>query len=158
MHGRAGEVRADVKPVEKIRADDHACCHEATGGLGGYLAIQGIATGEHEAVSLARDLLEAITVTCESDSLSEKPLYLHPLALQAYIQNLHDENRRDNVVVDRNKTILGDVIAANIGKVFDHDLANEVGRTMENGRLHTFVERSEDYRQGIQMDAKESQG
>ncbi|MEU4688674.1 EAL domain-containing protein [Actinoplanes sp. NPDC023714] len=79
------------------------------------------------------------------------PLYYSQTALDNYLQRMHETQRRDLVVVDSGKYILGDVVPENIGTTFDHDPGNEVGKTIADGVPRVFVEVSEDYPDGIKQ-------
>lgn len=58
---------------------------------------------------------------------------------------------RDVVVVDSNQTIIADKVAEEIGTRFDHDVADEVGQSLKDGRTRTFKEVSKAYPQGITL-------
>jgi diguanylate cyclase (GGDEF)-like protein len=68
--------------------------------------------------------------------------------LQEYVVQLHLLRTRDVVIVDAAKKGLADAIPAEIGKTFDHDLGNEVGKTIVDGKTRTFVEISDAYPDG----------
>lgn len=68
--------------------------------------------------------------------------------LQENIGALNQLYPRDAVVVDVNKRVLADTVQSEIGTVFGHDSQNEVGHTIQDGRLRTFLEKSADYPQG----------
>ncbi|PHM05757.1 HAMP domain-containing protein, partial [Nostoc sp. 'Peltigera malacea cyanobiont' DB3992] len=71
--------------------------------------------------------------------------------LQEHVQSLHKQRQRDLEIVDRNKIILADVAAEDIGTQLNHDLNNEVGKTIGDGIPRTYVETSPEYPQGIQL-------
>ncbi|MEH2162878.1 MAG: ATP-binding protein [Nostoc sp.] len=71
--------------------------------------------------------------------------------LQEHVQSLHKQRQRDLEIVDRNKIILADVLAEDIGTRLDRDRNNEVGKTIHDGIPRTYVEASPDYPQGIQL-------
>ena len=71
--------------------------------------------------------------------------------LQNFVNELHTSQQRDVEVVDLNKRILADVILEDIGTVLTHDPGNEVGLTMQDGQVRTFVETSPGYPQGIRQ-------
>ncbi|MEH1904263.1 MAG: hypothetical protein V7L04_23365 [Nostoc sp.] len=52
--------------------------------------------------------------------------------LQENVEALH-KRQRDLEIVDRNKIILADVVPEDIGTRLDHDLHNEVGKTIHDG-------------------------
>ncbi|QKQ74592.1 hypothetical protein FBB35_15780 [Nostoc sp. TCL240-02] len=53
--------------------------------------------------------------------------------LQEHVESLHKQRQRDLEIVDRNKIILADVVAEDIGTRLDHDHNNEVGKTIQDG-------------------------
>ncbi|GGN45267.1 diguanylate cyclase (GGDEF)-like protein/PAS domain S-box-containing protein [Actinoplanes campanulatus] len=106
-----------------------------------------------EAARLARGVAMDIALGLSVDSEGEvpEPLYYSPEALGNYLHRMHEIQHRDAVVVDSGKYILGDVVTDNIASVFDHDLGNEVGRTIDDGKSRVFVETSVDYPDGIKQ-------
>ncbi|MBL1175629.1 ATP-binding protein [Pantanalinema sp. GBBB05] len=71
--------------------------------------------------------------------------------LQAHVQALHSRRHRDMEIVDRQKIILADVVAEDIGTQLAHDRHNEVGKTIQDGIPRTYVETSNEYPNGIQL-------
>ncbi|WP_414569759.1 HAMP domain-containing protein [Nostoc sp. CCY 9925] len=71
--------------------------------------------------------------------------------LQHYTNLLHNLQKRDIVVVNRQKLILADAVPENVGTIFDHDQGNEIQKTMQDGKVRTFLEKSVDYPQGIKL-------
>ncbi|MEH1868705.1 MAG: ATP-binding protein [Nostoc sp.] len=71
--------------------------------------------------------------------------------LQDHVESLHNQRQRDLEIVDRNKIILADVVAEDIGTRLDHDRNNEVGKTIQDGIPRTYVESSPEYPNGIQL-------
>ncbi|MEH2318890.1 sensor histidine kinase [Nostoc sp.] len=71
--------------------------------------------------------------------------------LQNHVQALHKQHQRDLEIVDRNKIILADVVAEDIGTRLDRDRNNEVGKTIHDGIPRTYVETSSEYPKGIQL-------
>ncbi|MBG1262019.1 ATP-binding protein [Nostoc commune] len=71
--------------------------------------------------------------------------------LQKHVQSLHKQRQRDLEIVDRNKIILADVVAEDIGTRLDHDRNNEVGKTIQDGIPRTYIESSPEYPNGIQL-------
>ncbi|MBM2623686.1 EAL domain-containing protein [Actinoplanes sp. LDG1-06] len=106
-----------------------------------------------EAEQVARGIAKDVAFGLAADTEGEQPpsLIEHPGALRAYLERLHDLQNRDIVVVDTGKRILADAVPENAGMPFDHDLGNEVGRTIADGRSRVFVETSVDYPEGIQQ-------
>ena len=71
--------------------------------------------------------------------------------LQHFTKFLHDSQKRDIVVVDRQELIVADAVVENVGTTFEHDLGNEVLLTLQDGKSRTFLEKSVDYPQGIKL-------
>jgi len=71
--------------------------------------------------------------------------------LQHYTNLLHDLQKRDIVVVNRQKLILADAVPENVGTIFEHDQGNEIQQTIQDGKARTFLEKSVDYPQGIKL-------
>ena len=71
--------------------------------------------------------------------------------LQQYVEGLRTLYQRDIVIVDVQKRGLADADAAEIGQVFDHDLANEVGQTIRDGQPRLFVERNDKHPAGAKQ-------
>jgi len=61
--------------------------------------------------------------------------------LQEYVAHLTSAQKRDLVVVDVAKLGLADADPGEVGKVYDHDLGNEVGQTIRDGRTRSFIEK-----------------
>ncbi|MEH1938773.1 MAG: ATP-binding protein [Nostoc sp.] len=71
--------------------------------------------------------------------------------LQQHVESLHKQRQRDLEIVDRNKIILADVVAEDIGTRLEHDRNNEVGRTIHDGIPRTYIETSPEYPKGIRL-------
>ncbi|MGK5677675.1 EAL domain-containing protein [Actinoplanes sp. URMC 104] len=106
-----------------------------------------------EAEQVARGIAKDVAFGLAVDTPGEEPppLIDQPIALEAYLQRLHDLQDRDIVVVDTGKRIRADAVPENVGTVFDHDTGNQVGLTIADGRPRVFVEKSVDYPAGIQQ-------
>jgi diguanylate cyclase (GGDEF)-like protein len=104
-----------------------------------------------EARHVAEPVAHTIANTAELSEHGQPQLYQQPKLLQEYISDIHRDLRRDIVVVDPAKRILGDAIAANQGTTFTHDTHGEVAATIHDGHARTFTERSPDYPDGIQQ-------
>jgi methyl-accepting chemotaxis protein len=68
--------------------------------------------------------------------------------LQEYVVQLHSLRKRDVVIVDAAKKGLADAVPAEVGRTFDHDLDNQVGKTISDGQVRTFIEKSDAYPDG----------
>ena len=71
--------------------------------------------------------------------------------LQQYVEGLRELYARDIVVVDANKRGIADADVDEIGQVFDHDTANEVGLTIQDGQTRSFVERDSSHPDGVKQ-------
>lgn len=69
--------------------------------------------------------------------------------LQNFVTEASKNLSRDIVVMDRDKKVLADTLIVNKGVVYNYDQNNEVLKTMEDGQVRTFEERSSDYQNGI---------
>jgi two-component system sensor histidine kinase/response regulator len=77
------------------------------------------------------------------------PLVAKQAELQRDVVRLHGLYGQDMVVLDRNKRIVADAVAPEIGVTYRNDTHDEVARTIVDGRPRTFSEISEAYPQGI---------
>ena len=71
--------------------------------------------------------------------------------LQQYVEGLRALYQRDIVIVDAHKRGIADADAAEIGEVFNNDLANEVGQTIQDGLPRLFVERNDKHPAGAKQ-------
>jgi len=71
--------------------------------------------------------------------------------LQQYIARLNAVRKRDVVIVDARKMGLADADPSDIGKRYDHDPTNEVGKTILDGRSRAFVEKSAQFPNGARQ-------
>ena len=71
--------------------------------------------------------------------------------LQDYVIHLHSLRARDVVIVDAFKKGLADVVTDEIGKTFNHDVGNEVGKTIKDGQARAFIEKSDAYPDGAYL-------
>jgi signal transduction histidine kinase len=63
---------------------------------------------------------------------------------QETIAKLHELEGRDIVLLDTNQLILADAVESDIGRTFTEDPGDEVGATLKDGQVRTFVENSDD--------------
>jgi len=103
------------------------------------------ATALAGAVKEAEDVARAMGFTLMSDANKLSP------AAQEIVVRLHQTQHRDVVLVDKNQLILADAIPAEIGQVFATDPEDQVGATLKDRRVRTFVEVSKDYPSGIKQ-------
>ncbi|BAY20567.1 integral membrane sensor signal transduction histidine kinase [Calothrix sp. NIES-2100] len=104
-----------------------------------------IAEAEHVAQVLAASITHYAYYNQKSISLERSD------ELQNYTHVLHERQKRDIVVVNRQKLILADAVVENIGTIFDHDQGNEIQQTIQDGKSRSFLEKSVDYPQGIKL-------
>jgi diguanylate cyclase (GGDEF)-like protein len=69
-------------------------------------------------------------------------------SLQDYVARLHSMRKRDVTVVDAGKKELADDNPDDVGKMYDADPGNEVGKTISDGRTRTFIEKSDQHPDG----------
>lgn len=80
---------------------------------------------------------------------SGNPLFRQPRELQKYIKTLSENTGRNIVVLDSKKKVLADANEGNVGEVYEHDEDGEVGKTILDAEPRAFIERSEEYPNGI---------
>ena len=66
------------------------------------------------------------------------------VSAQEIVTKLHQTEGRDIVLLDTNRFVLADAIAADIGKKYTEDPGDEVGVTLKDRQVRTFVEISSD--------------
>jgi diguanylate cyclase (GGDEF)-like protein len=69
-------------------------------------------------------------------------------SLQEYVLRLNAMRRRDVTIVDAAKTAVADTGGDGIGSTYRNDTGNEVGQTLADGRMRTFIERNEAHPDG----------
>ncbi|MBG1261619.1 sensor histidine kinase [Nostoc commune] len=104
-----------------------------------------IAEAENVAQVLATSIVHHISDDHESISVQRSE------ELQHFANSLHNMQKRDIVVVNRQKLIVADAVPENVGTIFDHDKGNEIQKTMQDNNLRSFLEKSVDYPQGIKL-------
>lgn len=102
-----------------------------------------------EAIIEARMIAELLGLEREQEGVP--PIIAKPSALQEFVEDFHRSKGGDFVVTDLNKIILADVVTANIGTIYSHDLQNEVAQTLIDKVERTFIEKSKDYPEGIKL-------
>ncbi|MDB5805339.1 MAG: hypothetical protein JWN73_2661 [Betaproteobacteria bacterium] len=68
--------------------------------------------------------------------------------LQDYVVRLNAVRKRDVVIVDAGKRGLADIDANDVGTIFDHDSGNEVGKTISDSQVRTFIEKNSQHVHG----------
>jgi diguanylate cyclase (GGDEF)-like protein/PAS domain S-box-containing protein len=113
------------------------------GGVAIFTQIAATATlGFTEATNVARELADTIVFKSSDGSPS---LFERPDALHEFLELQHRRSLRDFVIVDRNKVVLAHAADEEhrIGEKFDHDPANEVGQTLDDGVPRRFADAHE---------------
>jgi two-component system sensor histidine kinase/response regulator len=70
---------------------------------------------------------------------------------QEIVTKLHKTQGRDVVLMDAKKVVLADADPSDVGKFFTEDRADEVGATIKDRRVRTFVETGENHPEGIKQ-------
>lgn len=121
-----------------------------TGVVGAVAIAQSYKIAETLAMAEAEDVAEVMATSIIHNSRHQEPLHTHkPADLQHYTNLMHDLQKRDIVVVNRQNLVLSDTVPENVGTIFGHDKGNEIQQTMQDGKTRTFLEQSVDYPQGI---------
>lgn len=86
------------------------------------------------AINEAEDVARVLAVSIAHSTVDRGDTFIQESAeLQHFTDFLHDDQKRDIVVVDRQKLIVADAVPENVGTVFEHDLGNEIRLTMQDG-------------------------
>ena len=107
---------------------------------GAIAVLEQLQTAEQAAIVEAKNIGETIGLAVVARDQEN---------LQSFITRLHASQQRDVEVVDLNKRILADAVPEDVGTILTHDTGNEVGLTMQDGQVRTFVEISPEYPRGI---------
>ncbi|BBD67345.1 integral membrane sensor signal transduction histidine kinase [Nostoc commune NIES-4072] len=124
-----------------------------TSVVGGVAITQSQKIAEKLAIAEAEHVAQVLAVSIAHDAYyDKKSITLEDSdELQHYVNLLHDLQKRDLVVVNRQKQILADAVPENVGTIFEHDQGNEIYQTIQDGNLRSFLEKSVDYPQGIKL-------
>ncbi|QSJ14259.1 HAMP domain-containing protein [Nostoc sp. UHCC 0702] len=124
-----------------------------TSVVGGVAIAQSQKIAETLAIAEAEHVSQVVATSIAHDAYyNQKFISLeYSDQLQDYTNLLHGLQKRDLVVVNRQKLILADAVLQNVGTYFHHDQGNEVQQTIQDGKTRTFLEKSEDYPQGIKL-------
>ncbi|MEA5554608.1 ATP-binding protein [Anabaena cylindrica UHCC 0172] len=124
-----------------------------TGIVGAVGIAQSQKIAETLAISEAEHVVQVVATSIAHDAdYDNKPISIERAEeLQHYVMVLHDLQKRDIEVVNRQKLILADAAVENVGTIFEHDQGNEVEQTMQDGKIRTFLEKSAEYPQGIKL-------
>ncbi|MGL5062675.1 MAG: ATP-binding protein, partial [Microcoleus sp.] len=124
-----------------------------TGIVGLVAVVQGQKIAKTLAIAEAEHVAQVMATSIVHDAYYDEELISIQKSdeLQNYTNLLHNLQKRDIVVVDRQKLILADAVPQNVGTIFEHDRGNEIQQTIQDGKTRTFLEKSVDYPQGIQL-------
>lgn len=124
-----------------------------TSVVGAVAIAQSHKITETLAMAEAEHVAQVITTSIAHHAYyDKKPISIeHSDELQHYTNLLHDLQKRDIVVINRQKLILADAVPENVGTIFEHDKGNEIQQTIQDGKTRTFLEKSVDYPQGIKL-------
>lgn len=124
-----------------------------TSVVGGVAIAQSQKIAETLAIAEAEHVSQVVATSIAHDAYyNQKFISLeYSDQLQDYTNLLHGLQKRDLVVVNRQKLILADAVLQNVGTYFHHDQGNEVQQTIQDGKTRTFLEKSDDYPQGIKL-------
>jgi len=121
-------------------------------GMSMLIAVMGVlAVNRQQATALAGAIIEAEDVArVMSFALMTDANKLSPAA-QEIVVRLHQSQQRDMVLVDVNQLTLADAIPREIGQPYTDDPGDEVGATIRDRQVRTFIEVSKDYPSGIKQ-------
>ncbi|MBI4782500.1 MAG: HAMP domain-containing histidine kinase [Oscillatoriophycideae cyanobacterium NC_groundwater_1537_Pr4_S-0.65um_50_18] len=123
-----------------------------TGVVGAVAIAQSLKIAETLAMAEAKDVAEVMATSITHNSRHQESFSAQKSGdLQHYTNVMHELQKRDIVVVNRQKLILADTVPENVGTIFEHDKGNEIQQTMQDGKTRTFLEKSVDYPQGIKL-------
>ncbi|MBD2448342.1 response regulator [Nostoc sp. FACHB-152] len=124
-----------------------------TGVVGAVAVVQSQKIAETLAIAEAENVAQLIasSINYYSHNNRESIAQEHLGKLQEYIMQLHKLQNRDIEVINRQKLILADAVPEDIGTILEHDQENETQQTMQDGKPRIFIEKSEDYPQGINL-------
>jgi len=94
-----------------------------------------------EAQEVAR--VVSFLLTSDSNKLSA--------SAQEIVAKLHETQSRDVVLMDTNQLVLADADPSEIGNLFTQDPGDEVGATIKDRRVRTFVESGKHHPEGIKQ-------
>lgn len=124
-----------------------------TVAIGAIAADRQSKTAEYLAQQEAQEVAELLGYFTSHNLAVNQPRSRNEMLaqLQNHVIALHQQQHRDIEIVDRNKIIIADVISEDIGTKLTHDLHNEVGQTIQDGKPRTYIEISPEYPSGINL-------
>ncbi|MEH2238774.1 sensor histidine kinase [Nostoc sp.] len=118
--------------------------------VGAVAIAQNQKIAETLAIAEAEHVAQVLAVSIHHISDDHKSISVERSdELQNLTNLLHDLQKRDIVVVNRQKLILADAVPESVGTTFDEDKGNEIQKTMQDTNFRTFMEKSVDHPQGI---------
>ena len=124
-----------------------------TGVVGVVAVLQSQKIAETLAIAEAQNTAHIIAASISNDQTKLEELIGNARTnnLQQYIIQLHQFQKRDLEVVNRQELIVADAVPEDIGSILKHDQGDEVQQTLNDGKTRTFLEKSVDYPQGIEL-------
>ena len=125
-----------------------------TGAIGAVAIVQSVKIAETLAISGAKNAAQVFAVDIASDAHKRRELlvkYSHSAALQRYVMQLHNLQKQDVEVVNRQRRIVAGAMPEEVGQVLKPEHSREVEQTLQDGISRTFVEKSAAYPQGIKL-------
>ena len=127
-----------------------------TGVVGAVAVAQGQKIAETLAVAETKQVAKVMAASiADTTSDNQKDTSLEKAGksgeLQHYTNLLHDLQKRDIVVVDRQKLDLADAVPKSVGTPYTDDRGNEVQQTLQDGSVRTFIEKNDEHPQGIKQ-------
>lgn len=121
-----------------------------TGMVGAVGIIQNHRIAETLAIVEAEHVAQSISTAISYHATTHGEVVFSD-ELQPYVRLLHELQQRDIEVVNQQKKIVADVFVEDIGTTFTHDTGNEVRQTMQDGITRSFLEKSDDYPEGVRL-------
>ncbi|WP_265272929.1 sensor histidine kinase [Nostoc sp. KVJ3] len=122
-----------------------------TGVVGVVAIYQQVEAARQMAILEAENVAETIAAIANQEVEVDKITPPHTAQLQKMVVALHKFKKRDIEIIDKDLKILADVHPQNIGKVFREDEHGEIAQTLKDKLTRFFVEKSQDYQQGIRQ-------
>ncbi len=123
-----------------------------TGFVGAVAVIESQKIAETLAIKEAENVAQTISVAlAPDDKHGTSSSFEHIDDLRADVSRIHQLQKRDVAVVDRQKRIVADAIPEEVGTIFSNDQGNEIQQTIQDSNTRTFLEKSVDYPQGIKQ-------
>ncbi len=113
-------------------------------GMASLVALVGVlAVNRQHAAAVAAAVKEAEDVARVVSFLFTGPADQHSKSAQEIVDKLHATQGRDVVLMDAHRLVLADADPAEVGKPFTQDPGHEVGATIKDRKVRTFIEADE---------------